>query len=205
MAVIRRPTALVIVLLAGLLVATYSTSVQAQQAATISMQDFRFVGLPARMQPGTYNWTVVNEGKQPHVLDLYELLPGKTFRDVYAVLNGPPRQGPPTGLFAGDAAYAALFAAPAKSFSSPITLHPGNYIAICPIPDAASGAPHFALGMVAELRVRADAPATAPAPAPVALPDTGAAETSTFGLVLVAFAAAGVLCGGMLRRRARRV
>ena len=129
-----------------------------------------------------------------------ELLPGKTFEDVYAVLNGPPTQGPPAGLFAGDASYADLFAAPAQSFTKALTLHPGNYIALCPIPDAASGKPHFALGMIQELRVRSDAPA-----APVALPDTGATELTTLGLTLVALAGGGLLGGALLRRRARRV
>jgi hypothetical protein len=200
MPVVRLPIALVVLFLVGLLATTHTASVQAQQATTISMQDFKFVGLPARMQPGTYTWTVMNEGRQPHVLELFELLPGKTFQDVYAVFNGPPTQGPPTGLFAGDAAYAGLFAEPAKSFSSAITLHPGNYIAVCPIPDAASGRPHFALGMFQEVRVRADAPA-----APVALPDTGATELTTLGLTLVALAGGGLLGGALLRRRARRV
>ncbi len=200
MAVVRHPVALVVLFLVGLLAVTHSSSVQAQQATTISMQDFKFVGLPARIQPGTYTWTVVNEGKQPHVLVISELLPGKTFEDVYAVLNGPPTQGPPAGLFAGDASYADLFAAPAQSFTKALTLHPGNYIALCPIPDAASGKPHFALGMSQELRVRADAPS-----APVALPDTGATELTTLGLTLVALAGGGLLGGALLRRRARRV
>ncbi len=197
MAIVRHPVALVILFLASLLAATHSSSVQAQQATTISMQDFKFVGLSARIQPGTYTWTVVNEGIQPHVLALAELLPGKTFEDVYAVLNGPPLQGPPAGLFAGDDSYADLFAAPAQSFTKALTLHPGNYIALCPIPDAASGKPHFALGMIQELRVRADIP--------VALPDTGAADPSTLALTLVALAGAGLLGGGLLRRKARRV
>ena len=195
----RHPVVLVILLLVGLLAVTHNSSVQAQQATTISMQDFKFVGLPARMQPGTYTWTVVNEGQQPHVLELLELLPGKTFQDVYAVLNGPPLQGPPAGLFAGDTAYGSLFAEPGKRFSTGITLHPGNYIAVCPIPDPGSGRPHFTLGMVSELRVRADAPAAAP----VALPNTGGADTTTLGLTLTALA--GLLGGGLLRRRARRV
>ncbi len=200
MAVVRHPVALVVLFLVGLLAVTDSSSVQAQQATTISMQDFKFVGLPARMQPGTYTWTVVNEGKQPHVLAIAELLPGKTFEDVYAVLNGPPTQGPPAGLFAGDASYADLFAAPAQSFTKALTLHPGNYIALCPIPDAASGKPHFALGMIQELRVRSDAPA-----APVALPDTGATDPSTLALTLGLLAGVGLLGGGLLRRKARRV
>jgi LPXTG-motif cell wall-anchored protein len=133
-------------------------------------------------------------------LVISELLPGKTFEDVYAVLNGPPTQGPPAGLFAGDASYADLFAAPAQSFTKALTLHPGNYIALCPIPDAASGKPHFALGMIQELRVRSDAPAT-----PVALPDTGVADSTRLALTLGLLAGAGLLGGALLRRKARRV
>ena len=201
MAVVRHPVALVVLFLVGLLAVTHSSSVQAQQATSISMQDFKFVGLPTRMQPGTYTWTVANQGQQPHVLVLAELQAGKTFQDLYAVLNGPPTAGPPPGLLAGDTTYADLFAEPSKRLAKPITLHPGNYIAFCPIPDPASGKPHFQLGMIQELRVRADASAATP----VALPDTGAAAPSTLALTLVALAGAGLLGGGVLRRKARRV
>ncbi len=201
MTIVRHPVALIVLFLAGLLAATHSSSVQAQQATTISMQDFKFVGLPARLPPGTYTWTVMNEGKQPHLLELLELLPGKTFQDVYDAANGPPSDGPPAGLFAGDASYASLFAAPAQSFTKALTLHPGNYIAVCPIPDAATGRPHFTLGMIQELRVRADASVATP----VALPDTGAADPSRLALTLGLLAGAGLLGGGVLRRKARRV
>ena len=198
MVVVRHPLVIALLLLAGVLAATHSAAVQAQQATTISMQDFKFVGLPARMPPGTYSWTAVNDGQQPHVLEFLELRADKTYQDMYAVINAPPTNGPPTGLFAGDAAYASLFAEPGKRFSTALTLHPGNYIALCPIPDAASGRPHFTLGMIQEVRVRADAPAAAPG----ALPDTGGTAPPPLGLLLVALAGAGVLGGYVLRRKA---
>ena len=204
MAHVRRPVVLALLLVVGLLIASHRMPVQAQQATTISMQDFKFVGLSPRMQPGTYTWTVVNAGHQPHVLVLAELQAGKTFQDLYAVLNGPPTAGPPPGLLAGDTTYADLFAEPGKRLSKTITLHPGNYIAFCPVPDPASGKPHFQLGMISELRVRADAP-SAPASAPIALPDTGASDTSLLGLTLAALAGTGLLGGGLLRRKAHHV
>ncbi len=78
----------------------------------------------------------------------------------------------------------------------------GTYVAVCFIPDPATGKPHAALGMLREFTVGAAAgpgnlPATGEAPVPVALPDTGAR-----GVPLLLLAAAlGLFSVGMVLRR----
>ena len=192
----RRSVLLGVLLLVPLLVATYGRTAYAQGTAlTVPMVDFAF-GLPARLPPGTETWNVVNQGRQPHVLILLELKAGKTLQDLMQVLNTPaPTEGPPPGLAAVANEYVDAFAEPGKRASVTLTLHPGNFVALCPVPDPASGKPHFALGMISELRVREGAVAM-----PSALPNTGTGSSSV-GLWLVAIAISGLIGGRYLRRK----
>ena len=156
-----------ILLVSCLLVGTRQAS--AEEAASITMREFAFEGVPARLQPGTYTWNIANRGQEPHVLSLAELLPGKTLEDVVNALatsSGSREEGPPKGLFVGDDQMVGAFAEAGKSRTLEFTLRPGNYVAVCPLPDPASGKLHANLGMIELIRVRVDAPA--------ALPNTGA-------------------------------
>ena len=195
----RRPLVLgiLVLLLVPLLTVTARTTAHAQGAArTVTMTDFAF-GLPARHAPGRVTWNVVNQGQQPHVLALVELKAGKTLADLMQVLNTPSTtEGPPPGLFAVADIYAEAFAEPGKSSALTLTLHPGNFVALCPVPDPQSGKPHFALGMISELRVRGDAAAV-----PAALPNTGTGYASA-SLWLAALAVSGLVGGWYLRRKA---
>ena len=191
----RRSVLLGVLLLVPLLVATYGRTAYAQGTAlTVPMVDFAF-GLPARLPPGTYTWNVPNRGQQPHVLILLELKAGKTLADLMQVLSGPPTEGPPPGLAAIANEYADAFAEPGKRASVTLTLHPGNFVALCPVPDPGSGKPHFALGMISELRVREGAVAM-----PSALPNTGTGSSSA-GLWLAAMAISGLIGGWYMRRK----
>jgi hypothetical protein len=83
----------------------------------------------------------------------------------------------------------------------PTTLQPGNYVAVCFIPDPATGKPHAALGMLREFTVGTAAgpgnlPATGEAPVPVALPNTGARDVP---LLLLMAALALFVLGATLR------
>ena len=183
-------------LLVPLLVVTHRTTAHAQGTAlTVPMVDFAF-GLPSRLPPGTYTWNVPNQGQQPHVLILLELKAGKTLQDLLQVLNTPaPTEGPPPGLAAVANEYVDAFAEPGKRASVTLTLHPGNFVAICPVPDPSSGKPHFALGMISELRVREGATTM-----PSALPNTGTGYTSV-GLWLAGIAISGLIGGWYIRRK----
>jgi hypothetical protein len=59
----------------------------------VAAQDFGFSGIPATVKAGSSNWTLTNDGKQPHELDLIAVDPGHTLADVQAALAG---SGPPS-------------------------------------------------------------------------------------------------------------
>jgi len=116
--------------------------VQVPQAdGTARLLDFSFV-LPANVKAGQQVWTIANEGQQPHELALVRLADGKTMQDVAAFMqapNGPPPfedAGGMQGIDPGETAWLNL------------DLQPGNYVALCHIPDPASGKAHEELGMV---------------------------------------------------------
>lgn len=108
---------------------------------TVTLRDFSF-DLPERIKAGKQVWQVVNEGPQPHEIALIKLAPGKTMDDVAAFLHDP-MGAPPfedaggmQGLNAGSVGYFH------------VDLQPGAYVALCHIPDPASGKAHEELGMV---------------------------------------------------------
>lgn len=117
-----------------------------QADLTVSMADFQYT-MPAEVEAGPQTWKIVNDGPQPHELVLHKLAPDKTADDVLAFIHQP--EGPPPftnaggmqGLPQGGAGWVHL------------DLEPGTYVAICYIPDPASGAPHLDLGMVKSFTV----------------------------------------------------
>jgi hypothetical protein len=109
---------------------------------TIHMKDFTY-DLPDTLPAGKYTIKVVNDGPEPHELNILQLAEGKTIDDVTKFLGGaggPPPFAPVggmNGLDVGVTGYAEL------------DLQPGNYVAICNIPSPkAEGHPHFTLGMI---------------------------------------------------------
>ena len=117
----------------------------------LTMQDFAFVGLDAPLPSGPQLWKVTNAGPQPHLMSLAQLPDGTTqvqfLDEVMGMMSAPPPPdgiappGPPTAggcstLSVDQTIYLAL------------DLVPGTYGAICFFPDAQSGAPHAAMGMV---------------------------------------------------------
>lgn len=107
----------------------------------VTLRDFSF-DLPERIKAGKQVWQVVNQGPQPHEIALIKLAPGKTMDDVAAFLHDP-KGAPPfedaggmQGLNAGSVGYFH------------VDLQPGAYVALCHIPDPASGKAHEELGMV---------------------------------------------------------
>ena len=133
-----------------------------QAAGTVVLLDFAFE-LPAEIAAGPQIWEVVNVGPQPHEIVLLKLAPGETPEQLQSMSAGPPASpeagddtvspvaaaGPPPfepaggmqALAAGERGWAVL------------DLEPGTYVAICAVPDPASGQPHLALGMVASFTV----------------------------------------------------
>jgi uncharacterized cupredoxin-like copper-binding protein len=130
---------------------TASTLSEPEATLTVRMQDFAY-DMPASLPVGKSVIKVINDGPEPHELNIMQLAEGKTAGDVLQFLTAP--DGPPpfipvggiNGLDAGLAGYAE------------IDLQPGKYVAICNIPSPkAEGHPHFTLGMIKEFTVGSSA------------------------------------------------
>jgi uncharacterized cupredoxin-like copper-binding protein len=115
--------------------------------ATVKLVDFSFV-LPTAIKAGKQTWAIVNEGTQPHEIALIKLADGKTVADLIAfnehAHGAPPFQN--VGGFQGIA--------PGKTGWLHLDLQPGSYVAVCHIPDGASGKAHSELGMMLPFTVQ---------------------------------------------------
>jgi uncharacterized cupredoxin-like copper-binding protein len=110
-------------------------------SATVLLRDFSF-GLPSTLSAGkTVVVQVTNEGSQPHEIALIKLHPGKTMQDAVNFLVHPTTAQP----FDEAGGMGAL--QPNTSAEMELSLQPGSYGALCFVPDAKTGAPHFMLGM----------------------------------------------------------
>jgi hypothetical protein len=120
---------------------------------TVHMKDFAY-DLPNALPPGPLTIQVVNDGPEPHELNILKLEDGKTLNDVMSFLGGaggPPPFAPVGGMNGLDAGLTGY---------AEVNLPPGKYVAICNIPSPkAQGHPHSALGMVKEFTVAPSAAA----------------------------------------------
>jgi len=138
--------------------------------ATVTLTEFHFMGIPETSAAGSQIWQVTNSGAQLHEMGIAKLAPGVTFEMVQAILMSsestpaadmatpesdtvgmatPAAAGPPPFTAIGGAAPMA----PGASVWYTADLEAGDYFAICFVPDAASGAPHFVLGMISPFTV----------------------------------------------------
>ena len=116
----------------------------------LALQDFAFVG-DTSMTAGQHTVTVTNKGPQPHEATVVKLNEGVTvdqLREAFTSTAAPG--GPPPATGAGGVAGIA----PNATVSMDLDLQPGNYAYVCFVPDAATGKPHAALGMIGELTVQ---------------------------------------------------
>ena len=114
---------------------------QPQADGTVKLLDFSFI-LPVEIKAGRQIWQIVNGGQQPHEIMLMKLTAGKGLADVQAFMQSP--QGTPP--FSQIGGFQAIN--PDQSGWLNLDLTPGEYVAICHVPDPASGHAHSELGMV---------------------------------------------------------
>lgn len=107
----------------------------------VKLLDFAFV-LPSEIKAGQQIWQVVNEGQQIHEIMVVKLTAGKTMNDVQTFLQAP-HGVPPFSQIGGFQAIN-----PGASGWLNLDLTPGEYVAVCHVPDPASGHAHSELGMV---------------------------------------------------------
>lgn len=114
---------------------------------TIRTADFTF-DMPHEMAAGEQVWQVSNDGPQPHEVALLRLEDGKSVNDVTTFLAAP------TGAPPFEDAGGLQAIQPGTTAYLHTNLEPGTYVAICFVPDAASGVDHATMGMVHEFTVK---------------------------------------------------
>jgi hypothetical protein len=121
-----------------------------QAAVKIGLKDFAFE-MPDTIKAGEQVWGFQNNGKQPHEFIIVKLAPGKTIEDVKTALTSQDQSAPPPfEMFGGALPVGANF----QQFVT-INLAPGEYYALCFIPDFEGGKPsHVHAGMVKQFKVQ---------------------------------------------------
>jgi uncharacterized cupredoxin-like copper-binding protein len=127
--------------------AEIGTLTQPKADATVKLQDFSFI-IPAEVKAGKQTWQIINEGTQPHEIMLIRLAEGKTLADAQAFAQAPHGQPP----FSSIGGFQGIN--PGSSGWLNLDLQPGDYVALCYIPDPASGHAHMDLGMIMPFTVK---------------------------------------------------
>lgn len=122
-------------------VAGENTTAAPTTDATVELLDFSYK-LPVDIKAGKQLWAVVNRGTQLHEINLMKLAEGKTLDDVMAWAKDPTAAPP----FMNVGGFQGIN--PGETGWMELDLAAGDYIAICHIPDPATGKPHEELGMM---------------------------------------------------------
>lgn len=153
---------------------------------TITMKDFSYT-MPDQVMAGHHVWKIVNDGPEPHEMALFKLAPGVSADQVIAMLTSaeqPAVATPMSGMEMATPAAATPVASPVgappfmpaggmQALDNGLTgwlvvdLTPGNYLALCNVPDPKTGKPHFELGMYKEFTVIETTGAATPVATPV--------------------------------------
>lgn len=125
-----------------------STAGEPSPDVVLTLKDFEFE-FSKPLTPGDHVIKVVTAQGQPHELVLVRLGDGVTAQQVVATEMGQNKGPRPSYTFVGGV---APMEAGRHAYIN-ARLEPGNYALICFIPDAKDGKPHFAHGMVKEIRI----------------------------------------------------
>ena len=125
-----------------------SSSAEPASDVAVTLKEYSFE-MPTELKAGSHTFKVSNQGAQPHEILLLKLAEGKTMADVQAALSNPESGGPPPGDMVGG----ALAIGPGMRSWTTLELTPGNYVAICFIPDSGDGKSHLEHGMMMPLKV----------------------------------------------------
>ncbi len=132
---------------------------------TVTLVEMSFDGLPDAATAGEATWEVTNGGEQLHEFIVMKLGEGVSFDMARGILMSseeatpgaaaasPPAdmammQGPPFVEIGGVAPLS-----PGYTNYAVLQLETGDYFAICFVPDAATGQPHYMMGMIAPFSV----------------------------------------------------
>ncbi len=137
---------------------------------TITLVEMSFDGLPDDATAGEATWEVTNGGEQLHEFIVMRLGEGVSFDMAKGILMSGEAATPASGAAApsGPASPPAGMAMQGPPFmqiggAAPMSpgytnypvldLETGDYFAICFVPDAKTGEPHFMMGMIAPFSV----------------------------------------------------
>jgi hypothetical protein len=111
------------------------------------MVDHHF-SFPATLEAGPQRWRVSNTGEQVHFAVLFKLAEGATAEDLMNFFGSAEPSGPPP--IDMETSYTNLIqtVSPGESFYVDVNVPPGNYVAICFLPDMESEKTHLELGMM---------------------------------------------------------
>lgn len=109
--------------------------------AGVELLDFSFK-LPKAVKAGKQVWSVTNKGQQLHEINLMKISEGKTLDDAMAWAKQPTGAPP----FSNVGGFQGIN--PGETGWMELDLAAGEYIAICHIPDPATGKAHEMLGMI---------------------------------------------------------
>jgi hypothetical protein len=101
------------------------------------------------LTPGHHTIGVASSGKQEHEVELVQLAPGKTVKDVLAWLGGDMKTPPPGKPMGG---VVGILPGQHATFDADLTA--GDWGVICFVPDIKDGKPHFMHGMVTQVAVK---------------------------------------------------
>jgi uncharacterized cupredoxin-like copper-binding protein len=127
---------------------TPSTSNAMAPAADVdvALVDYAF-NFDKPLTAGRHTIKVTNPAAQDHEIQLIQLAPGKTLADMRQWIE--KMAGPPPGKAVGGVAGMK----PGTTNYFDVELTPGEYVAICFIPDSKDGKPHFEHGMARQFTV----------------------------------------------------
>lgn len=149
--------------------ATPAATVEIQSDATVELDNFQ-IRLPEQINAGPQVWEVTNVGDQPHEMFLARTPELLTIEQVQQLLEleegAPPPPGVPDPAEFQDVGGVAPISQDQTVWAE-FNLEPGNYVAVCFMPDEETGMPHAAKGMVVVFQVGVEGEEVAPPASPI--------------------------------------
>ena len=116
---------------------------------TITEKDYTW-DISAPITAGTHTFRVENAGPQPHEVQIYQLGPGKTAKDLQAWMTAGMKGEPPAKPVGG---FIGPMPVPGEHGFFTTTLAAGKYVFLCFFPDQKDAKPHVMHGMMKEVTV----------------------------------------------------
>ena len=110
-------------------------------ALTLTLVDYAF-SFSAPPVAGAYTIRVENAAQQAHEVAFFKLLPGKTLDDLMAWADSYDGTPP----FEGAGGVPGMY--PGQTVDAHVDFTPGDYVALCFVPDATDGQLHLVHGMM---------------------------------------------------------